>query len=64
MVGVGFAAAAPHGSMANTAQRKSGTAKISRCNASRLISGTVTNIINEKYDADKRPATDSPTLPP
>ena len=64
IVGAGFAVDAPFGSITKTAERKSGTASISRCRSSRLSSGTLTSIINEKYDDDNRPATDSPTFPP
>ncbi len=64
IVGAGFAVNAPFGSITKTAERKSGTASISRCRSSRLSSGTLTSIINEKYDDDNRPATDSPTFPP
>jgi hypothetical protein len=54
----------PVGLTVKTAECKSGTDNMSCCNALRFTSGTLTNIINEKYDDDSRPATDSPTFPP
>jgi hypothetical protein len=64
IVGVGLDATTPFGSTIKTAECKSGTDNMSCCNASRFISGTLTNIISEKNEDDNRPATDSPTFPP